>query len=108
MLCQGVAGDELLCTAACPSGALERVRKEPEEIVAKVHMGKARLDHSLCYSYNGASCGVCVRACPLEGKALKAGLFERPLLDSRHCIGCGLCERSCIRYPQAISVKRPS
>jgi len=106
MLCQGVAGDELLCAAACPSGALERVRKEPEDIIAKVRMGKAKLDHSLCYSWNGASCGVCVRACPLEGKALKAGLFERPSLDSNHCVGCGLCERACIRYPQAIAVTR--
>jgi ferredoxin-type protein NapG len=108
MLCQGVYGDELLCTAACPSGALERVRKEPEEIIAKVNMGEARLDHSLCYSWNGASCGVCVRACPLEGKALRAGLFERPFLDPEQCIGCGLCERACIRYPQAITVARTS
>ncbi len=106
MLCQGVAGEELLCTKACPSGALELVRKEPEDIIAKVRMGRARLDTSLCYSWNGASCGVCVRACPLEGRALKAGFFERPMLDVSQCVGCGLCERACIRYPQAITVGR--
>jgi len=105
MLCQGVKGDELLCTAACPTGALERVRKDPADIIAKVQMGRARLDRSLCYSWNGASCGVCVRACPLEGRALKAGMFERPVLDPKQCVGCGLCERACIRYPQAISVE---
>ncbi|MDP7131147.1 MAG: 4Fe-4S binding protein [Planctomycetota bacterium] len=27
------------------------------------------------------------------------------MLDPDYCIGCGLCERSCIRYPQAITVK---
>ena len=104
MLCQGVPGEQLLCTAACPSGALQVVEKTREDILAKVHMGTARIDPNLCYSYNDASCGVCARACPLEGLALKAGLFERPEIDPDHCVGCGLCERACIRYPQAVVV----
>lgn len=103
-LCMGVDGDELLCTAACPTGALQQVKKEPEDIQDKVHMGTAVVDTNICYSYNGASCGVCVRACPFEGKALRAGFFERPIIDPDVCIGCGLCERACIRYPQAISI----
>jgi MauM/NapG family ferredoxin protein len=104
MLCQGVPGEELLCTAACPSGALQRVQKTPEDILAKVRMGTARIDHNLCYSYNGASCGVCARACPFEGLALRVGFFERPEIDPDRCVGCGLCERACIRYPQAVVV----
>jgi MauM/NapG family ferredoxin protein len=104
MLCMGVPGDELLCTAACPSGALQVVRKEEPEVQARVHMGLAVIDEHLCYSWNGASCGVCARACPFEGKALRLGLFERPTIDPAFCVGCGLCERACIRYPQAISV----
>ncbi len=104
MLCQGVDGDTLRCTEACPTGALRFVRKTPEDILAKVDMGTAHVDLNLCYSYNGSSCGVCVRSCPLEGTALKAGLFERPLLDPKACVGCGCCERACIRYPQAITV----
>ena len=105
MLCQGVPGEELLCTAACPSGALQVVRKTPEDILAKVRMGTARIDHNICYSWNGASCGVCARACPFEGRALKVGLFERPEIDPDFCVGCGLCERACIRYPQAALVE---
>jgi ferredoxin-type protein NapG len=104
MLCTGVPGDELLCTAACPSGALQLVKKTQADILAKVHMGTARIDHNICYSWNGASCGVCARACPLGGLALKAGLFERPEVDPDFCVGCGLCERACIRYPQAAVV----
>lgn len=104
MLCASVPGDELLCTAACPSGALTVVKKNKDDILAKVHMGTAWIDHNICYSWNGASCGVCARACPLGGLALRAGLFERPEVDPDFCVGCGLCERACIRYPQAAVV----
>jgi ferredoxin-type protein NapG len=105
MLCNGSPGDELLCTSACPSGALRPVKKDPDEILARVKMGTAEVDQHLCYSFNGASCGVCVRACPFEGLALESGLWERPLINTEACIGCGLCERACIRYPQAIRVR---
>ncbi len=105
MLCGGAVGSELLCTSACPSGALQPVRKQPEAIRAGVAMGTAEVDRNLCYSFNGSSCGVCVRACPFEGEALRAGMWEKPLIDPDVCVGCGLCERACIRYPQAIRVK---
>lgn len=105
MLCNGVPGEELLCTAACPTGALEPIAKDAESIRAKVKMGTAELDKNLCYSFNGSSCGVCVRACPLEDLALTAGMWEKPILDPQACIGCGLCERACITYPQAIRVR---
>ncbi|MCA8925118.1 MAG: 4Fe-4S dicluster domain-containing protein [Planctomycetes bacterium] len=103
-LCVGSEGDELRCTAACPTGALQVIKKTPEAIQEKVSMGRAEVDPNLCYSFQGSSCGVCVQACPFERRALKAGLFERPEVDPEVCIGCGLCERACIRYPQAITI----
>ncbi|RMD99179.1 MAG: 4Fe-4S dicluster domain-containing protein [Deltaproteobacteria bacterium] len=103
-LCGGDQGKMLLCTAACPTGALVPVEKNAAAIQEKVSMGVSTLDENLCYSYQGSSCGVCVKACPFEGKALRAGFMEQPILDPAYCVGCGLCERACIRYPQAISI----
>ncbi len=106
MLCMSEEGDYLKCTEACPSGALQLVKKETEEIKEKVHIGIADIDFDLCYSYNNWSCGACFRACPLAGEALTLGNWERPIVNPEACVGCGCCERSCIRYPHAIRVKK--
>lgn len=104
ILCSGAPGNELLCAAACPSGALQETPKDAQSILARVAMGTAHVDKHLCYSYNNASCGACVRACPFEGVALTAGLWEKPIVNPDACVGCGLCERACLKYPQAIRV----
>lgn len=105
MLCNKLEGEYLKCTQVCPSGALRLVRKDPDEVRAKVAMGTAEIDFGLCYSYNNWSCGACFRACPFPGQAMTLGLWERPEVNAEVCIGCGLCERACIRYPQAIRVR---
>jgi len=105
MLCNKVEGNTLKCTEACPSGALQRIRKDPEEIQKKVSMGVAEIDLELCYSYNSWSCGACFRACPFPGRAMTLGLWERPEIDPDSCVGCGCCERACIRYPHAVRVR---
>jgi MauM/NapG family ferredoxin protein len=105
MLCNGVDGDYLKCTEACPSGALQLVRRYGDEIRHKVDMGVAEIDLALCYSYNNWSCGACYRACPFPGLAMKLGMWERPEVVADACVGCGGCERACIRYPHAIRVK---
>lgn len=105
MLCQGERGEYLRCTEACPSGALRRVRKERSAIRENVRIGVAEIDPGLCYSYNNWSCGACFRACPLAGEAMTLTNWERPVIHAGACVGCGCCERACIRYPHAVRVK---
>lgn len=105
MLCNKVEGETLKCTEACPSGALQLIQKDPQVIQEKVAMGVAEIDLALCYSYNSWSCGACFRACPFPERAMTLGLWERPEVNPDACVGCGCCERACIRYPQAIRVR---
>jgi ferredoxin-type protein NapG len=91
------------CGDVCPTGAIQPIKRQLEPIVQQVNMGVARVDKQLCLSWQGKSCGVCYRACPLSDVAIKVGFMEQPeVLDA--CVGCGLCERSCIQIPQAIKV----
>jgi len=92
------------CANNCPSGALQPFDAGHPRIWEAVSMGAASVDTNICHSYQGYVCGICIRACPLEGKALRAGLWERPVMDPAFCVGCGLCEQSCVHLPQAIRV----
>jgi len=91
------------CGAVCPTGALQAIPHEAGAILAGVRMGRARVDEGLCLSFQGKTCGVCYRACPLQDVAIRVGMLEQPHV-SPACVGCGLCERSCIQMPQAIRV----
>jgi NAD-dependent dihydropyrimidine dehydrogenase PreA subunit len=91
------------CTQVCPTGALTPIPADDDEIVTRVKMGRAYVDKSMWYSYQKRTCGVCIRACPYPGVAMKTGLFEQPIVTDA-CVGCGLCERACIHIPQAIRI----
>jgi MauM/NapG family ferredoxin protein len=92
------------CGKACPTGALQPFDNDRDSWLQNVSMGVARVNESMCYSYHGRTCGACYQACPLAGTAIKIGIFETPIMQPEHCVGCGLCEQACLHLPQAIRV----
>jgi ferredoxin-type protein NapG len=93
----------MACTQVCPTGALKSL-PATEEGKQAVKMGVAVVSQDVCYSFSGRTCGVCYRACPLPGKAMRLGMMETPIIDPEQCVGCGLCEQACVHMPQAIRV----
>jgi len=93
----------MACTQVCPTDALQPLPMTPEGM-RQVNMGTAVVLEDVCYSFAGRTCGVCYRACPLPGEAMTLGMFEQPHIHPEHCVGCGLCEQSCVHMPQAIRV----
>jgi NAD-dependent dihydropyrimidine dehydrogenase PreA subunit len=91
------------CTQVCPTGALTPIFADDETVLSQVKMGRAVVDKAMCFSYQKRTCGVCIRACPYPGIAMKTGLYEQPIV-TEDCVGCGLCERACIHVPQAIRI----
>jgi len=101
------------CIKACPSGALDKSLNDIE----KVRMGTAVIvDRENCLSIRGLRCEVCYRNCPLIDKAITieprhnertgAHTIMEPVVHREKCVGCGICEKSCIREKPVIVVMK--
>lgn len=104
---------DLPCARACPSGALDKRLDDIE----KVRMGTAVIvDRENCLSIRGLRCEVCYRNCPLIDKAItieprhnnRTGMHTimEPVVHRDKCVGCGICEKSCVREKSVIVVQK--
>lgn len=99
------------CIRACPTGALDPLLTD----IYKARMGLAVLiDRENCLNFLGLRCDVCYRSCPLIDKAITLNALHNqrsgkhtlflPEVHSKHCTGCGKCEKSCVLEKAAIKV----
>jgi ferredoxin-type protein NapG len=112
---------DIPCTAACPTGALDRSLVSEKDAQGNVSlnvtlakMGLAVIDRETCVAFWGIQCDACYRACPLIDKAITVEYIRNertgkhailaPVIHSDHCTGCGLCEHACVTKKAAIFV----
>lgn len=77
------------CVVVCPTGALKPVEQ------TQTRMGLAVVDKHSCISWDGKGlCRTCYNVCPYPDKAIRLDEF-RPVVDRRHCTGCGICTHGC-------------
>ena len=104
---------DLPCAKECPSGALDRRLEDIE----KVRMGTAVIvDRENCLSLRGLRCEVCYRNCPLIDKAMTieprhnertgSHTIMEPVVHRDKCVGCGICEKTCVREKAVIVVQK--
>jgi ferredoxin-type protein NapG len=103
--------EDIPCMKACPSGALSKSLPT----IYESRMGLAvLLDHENCLNHLGLRCDVCYRVCPLIDEAITLDLLVNrrsgvhtlfiPVVHSKRCTGCGMCEHSCVLENAAIKV----
>lgn len=89
------------CARACPTGALKVVGQDAW------HWRARTLD--TCLSRKGIACRACEDAC--EPRAirfrLETGGRAIPVLDAKHCTGCGECAATCPAAAITFDLKHP-
>ncbi|HEY6209674.1 MAG TPA: 4Fe-4S dicluster domain-containing protein [Gemmatimonadales bacterium] len=99
-----VVCQEMPCARACETGALV----PPADGWAGLHMGVLELDPERCITFQGVSCGVCARACPVGERALAVDGRGHPVLKPEGCVGCGVCVTACVTSPSSLRLSLPS
>jgi len=112
---------DIPCTVSCPTGALSPllVSNSDEQGRARLNVnltkiGLAVIDRETCIAYWGIQCDACYRACPLIDKAITVEYTKNertgkhamlaPVVHSKHCTGCGICEHACVTKKASIFV----
>jgi len=92
--------DGLLCSTACPVGALDSATPETMRI------GRVVFDANACVAAQGLDpgCDYCFDRCPLKGTAITYKRGQGPEIHADHCTGCGLCVFFCPAQPKALEV----
>jgi len=98
-----VVCEEMPCAKSCPTGALV----VPADGWASIRMGRLELDPGRCITFQGSSCGVCARACPVGERALALDAAGRPVLKPEGCVGCGVCVTACVTLPSSLKLSLP-
>ncbi len=77
------------CVQVCPTGTLRNITQD------ETRMGLAVIEKYSCITWRGeALCRTCYNVCPFKEKAIHLDQL-RPVVDERHCTGCGLCTHGC-------------
>jgi polyferredoxin len=105
----------VLCSEACPTGAIWRITPQEKGWVEGVgqtkqpiRLGMASYDRGRCLPWALATeCIVCEEWCPVSPKAIyveeadvvdsegKVKRLKQPRVDPNRCVGCGACEFAC-------------
>jgi ferredoxin len=95
------------CTSVCPSGALEPIADDLEEVARRVRMGTAQIDNEACWARGRRGiCRACWYACPLGDRAIVlGGAALVPSIVEERCVGCGRCAEACPPDAHAITVR---
>jgi len=88
--------DCVVCSAICPTGALERIRVQEKR---STKMASLKLDLTSCQIVaEGLECAICAEICPLHAidmKRITDQKYPVPVVIQNLCNGCGKCQYRC-------------